>query len=295
MVDVYGKTPPGKIAGREILKSLGTGVMGQNFLAKDGRFTFVIKAINHVIAERRSEAGKLKGDTRHPNILAVKEAVVDEIYDEVYITDYINDMECPGRAFFWKAGIKETLVTFRKIADAFRFAHETGVTHNNFKPSNLLVKKRKKGIFPMVTDFGFRLKFDGVSFDAAKKRNVLPYMAPELIRDFKAGKEYNVESYKKCDLYSFGAMFCEAISARDLFGRCVDFDIALEEKADLAARVIGVTMPNKIVAIPPLDRLIKGCLAFSSEKRMDSFKTVVGLLTESLGDQGLESDDTEER
>jgi len=283
VVDVYSDTIPEKLAGYEVLKSLGTGVMGQNFLVKNGAFSQVVKTVNHSIVKRMSEAGKLKGDTQHANILAAKEYIVDETFDEVFILDYLSEMVPSTPGFFFAEGIKPTLIAFRAIADGFRFAHDNGVSHNNFKSSNLLVKTRKAGIFPIITDFGYYLKYNDAAFSPALLSEVLGYMAPEVIDAFKKGEEQNLAFYQKGDIYSFGVVLAEALSGRQLFKRTADFESALEEKQECNIQAVGVNAPKACVAVAPIQKLITSALAVHPTDRPDSFSEILDLIDKSLG------------
>ncbi len=137
-------------------------------------------------------------------------------------------------------------------------AHKEGITHRDLKPANILVTKQ--GI--KLLDFGLAKQATKVGpLDATRTAitaegqiaGTLQYMSPEQLQ----GKEVDARS----DLFSFGCVLYEMLSGKRAF------------TGDRAASIIAAIMerePARLELGPPLERVLRTCLAKEPEQRFQT-------------------------
>ena len=147
-------------AGRfEIERLLGQGGMGSVFLAHDPELDRrvaikVLKGDDPGAAARLQREAVALAKLQHPNVVAVHEVGVSD--DEVFVAmEYVEGVDLatwltqhplgePGRT-------REALGLLLQAADGLVAAHEAGLVHRDFKPSNVLVGDDGR---VRVADFG---------------------------------------------------------------------------------------------------------------------------------------------
>jgi len=123
---------------------------------------------------------------------------------------------------------KEVAQLFIDIADALQHAHESGVTHRDVKPSNILITPDGT---PKVTDFGLAKIEDALALSRTGDFAGTPYyMSPEQAMSRRIGVDH------RTDIFSLGATLYEAIT----FNRAFD--------GDTSQQVL-----EKITLVDPLD------------------------------------------
>jgi serine/threonine-protein kinase len=179
--------------------------------------------------------------------------------------------------------VEDALPIFKQIAEALEAAHEKGIIHRDLKPANIKVSTEGK---VKVLDFGLAKAMSGdpvksdvsesptITRDATATGVILgtaAYMSPEQAR----GKVVD----KRADIWAFGCMFFEALTAKPAF--------AGRDVAEILAAVIRAE-PD-LDRLPPgtplaLRRLIARCLEKDPWKRL-----------RDIGDARNELDDTRAR
>jgi len=186
-----------------ILKKLGEGGMGSVYAAYDSALDRRV-AVKLVRADRRRSGGVVSPREQllreaqamarlsHPNVVAIHE--VGEIGEDVFVVlELVDGMNLQE----W---LKESRPAWRQIIDAYvqagrglAAAHEAGLVHRDFKPSNVLIRRDGR---IQVADFGVvsmggGSSSDGPSGDAdvpqapsqitfvGRRVGTLAYMAPE--------------------------------------------------------------------------------------------------------------------
>jgi serine/threonine protein kinase len=254
--------PGAKLGPYEILSLLGKGGMGEVWRARDPRLNreVAIKVSGAEFTERFTREARMVAQLNHPNIC--------HLYDvgpNYLVMELVEGVPLKGPLPAEKA--VEYAV---QILDALDAAHRKGITHRDLKPANILVTKQ--GI--KLLDFGLAkqassagLAPDDATIQAAitaegQISGTLQYMAPEQLQ----GKGADARS----DIFSFGCVLYEMLSGSRAFG------------GTNAASVIASIMerePEPLKTTPPLDRVIRKCLAKDPDAR---FQTARDLKTALL-------------
>jgi eukaryotic-like serine/threonine-protein kinase len=243
-----------KLGPYEILAPIGKGGMGEVWKAHDPRLNrdVAIKVSAAQFSERFEREAKTIAALNHPNIC--------QLYDvgpNYLVMELIDGLPLKG-----PLPVEKAVEYASQILDALDAAHRKGITHRDLKPANILLTKQ--GI--KLLDFG--LAKQGSSLEPAdvtrtaltkegQIAGTLQYMAPEQLE----GKDADARS----DIFSFGCVLYEMLSGRRAFGGAS------------AASVIAAILerePERLQTTPPLDRVIRSCLAKVPDQR---FQTALDL------------------
>lgn len=204
-----------EIPGYEVLRLLGTGGMGQVWLARQtslDRFV-AVKVLNAGGGAASQWLDRLEREARamarisHPHIVAVYDFVRLNDGGAAIVMEWVASGTLREK---WLASGKPVrdlgavLAVARQIASSLVAAHGAGIVHRDLKPENVLVAVDGS---VKVTDFGLalplgpdsqRLTLTGASM------GTLGYMAPEQVE----GKEVDA----RADLYSLGVILYELLT-----------------------------------------------------------------------------------
>jgi serine/threonine-protein kinase len=197
--------------GYEILQVIGEGGMGSVCLARrrsDCR-EFALKLI---LPNAALGAAALTFFLREVSVLSrldhsriVKFHEIGHVQGQFYfVMDYIPALDLRSlRASL--ADSEQVVFACSVIADALEglgYAHDLGIVHRDFKPSNLLVKWEDGLPAVKIADFGLAKSFSSAGFSGitpeARVLGTLPYLAPEQAQDARF-------VLPAADLYSAGA------------------------------------------------------------------------------------------
>jgi serine/threonine protein kinase len=220
-------SPGTKLGPYEILAPIGAGGMGEVYQAHDGRLerTVAIKIPPASMATDPERRRRFEQEARsvaalsHPNIVAIYDVGIQD--DTAFLVQELIDGES------LRALIDRGALTMRKalglagqIADALSAAHHAGVIHRDLKPENIMVTAQGRA---KILDFGLARQSDTLLGDtdgrtktiAVTKDGVLlgtvGYMSPEQARGITADA--------RSDIFSFGAVFYEMLTAKRAFQR----------------------------------------------------------------------------
>ena len=216
-----------KLGRYEIRSQLGTGGMGEVYLAQDTMLDrkVALKILPPNLAEDNDRMSRFVREAKsasalnHPNIITIHE--VGEI-DELHFiaTEYIEGETLKTRLETETLSVKATLEIALQVVSALDAAHRAGIVHRDIKPDNIMV--RSDGIVK-VLDFGLlkltALKTSEVDTEGQTKMQVrtsvgvimgtTAYMSPEQAR----GQEMDART----DIWSFGCVLYEMLVNQQAF------------------------------------------------------------------------------
>jgi TolB-like protein/predicted Ser/Thr protein kinase len=220
--------PPETVAHYHLREPLGSGAMGEVWLAEDTRLhrLVALKMLSGKDADDAEAAARLLREARvasslnHPNVATVYD--VGEAEHEGRRAGYVAMEYVKGRtlAQVLEGGRVEAatiLPIARQVAEALADAHEHGVVHRDVKPGNVMVTER--GVVK-VLDFGLA-RFAPPGFpDSATWSGqhgalegaivgTLAYMSPEQARGHAVDP--------RSDVFSLGVLLYELLAGRRPF------------------------------------------------------------------------------
>lgn len=210
----------------QIAEKIGEGAMGEVYRARDLKLNRAV-ALKFIPAALVNDAQRLARFEReaqllaalnHPNIATIhgveehqgKPFLVMELVEGETLADHLLAGELP---------IADALRLALQIAEALKAAHKRGIIHRDLKPAN--IKITPDGIIK-VLDFGLAKQFQDTSEEIDTEAATLhaltmaggvigtpAYMAPE--------QALGQAADRRADLFSFGAIFYEMLTAQRAF------------------------------------------------------------------------------
>src|SRR5213080_357854 len=243
---------PGTKLGRyEIRAKIGTGGMGEVYLAQDAKLDRKVAlkilptdvATHHDRMHRFEQEAKAASALNHPNIITIFE--IEQVDSVNFIaTEFIDGQTLRERMRSGPMKLGEVLEVAIQSASALSAAHDAGIVHRDIKPENLML--RRDG-FVKVLDFGLakltvRPVATSVDTEALTRAQIKTepgvvmgtaiYMSPEQAR--------GLEVDARTDVFSLGILIYEMVAGRLPFEG--------SNQNEIVASIIG----DK--AVPPLAR-----------------------------------------
>ncbi|MGA1824015.1 MAG: serine/threonine-protein kinase [bacterium] len=256
-LDDIGVGPDGRYL---IWEELGRGAMGivsrahDRVLARDVAFKQIPEYLSHdqrLVARFRQEARAL-ARLCHPNIVQVYDFVQDgeqawmvmELVEGEELEKSLRKCEI--------VSIEETVSIGIQLAEAMDYAHERGVIHRDFKPSNVLLTEQGS---VKITDFGLaKLTQSNIHTIEGAILGSPAYMSPE--------QANGRESDARTDIYALGVMLFKMLTGH--------FPFEGNAESIIAQKLIKDPPPlsafNKHVP-EHLNRLVGQMLAKEPDKR----------------------------
>lgn len=261
------------IAGRyRLLESHAVGGMASVWRAVDestGTEVAVKRLHPHLVAdpearERFLREGAAMGTVRHPNVVHILDAVVDDepaLVMELVPGKSLADLLADDRRF----DEDEAAAIAADVADGLSAVHQRGIIHRDVKPGNVLIGDDGRA---RLTDFGIAQSLDDTTAltRADGVVGTLRYLAPERL----AGEPADVAT----DVWGVGAILYEMIAGTPAFPH-----------ATLADRVSSASEPvERPRRVPPeLWEIIRRCLEPDAKARFADAATLATALRELPG------------
>jgi serine/threonine-protein kinase len=267
-----------KLGRYEIRSQLGTGGMGEVYLAQDTRLDrkVALKILPPNLAEDNDRMSRFVREAKsasalnHPNIITIHE--IGEIDGLHFIAmEYIEGETLKTRLERESLSLKSTLEIALQVVSALDAAHRAGIVHRDVKPDNIMVRRDD---IVKVLDFGLlkltasdRSKVDSegetkmqVRTSAGVIMGTTAYMSPEQAR----GQEMDART----DIWSFGCVLYEMLTSQQAFHG--------ETMTDVLANIIH-REPDSILAQrrdtpAELERIIAKAIRKNRDERYQSAK-----------------------
>lgn len=264
-----------KLSHYEIKKQLGTGGMGEVYLAEDTKLNRqvaikILKSSSDTHAQKRLlQEAQSAAVLDHPNICTVYE-VGEENEIPFIAMHYIEGETLAEKLKRGAFPVDEAVSIAAQIADALHEAHSHGIIHRDIKPTNIIVTPRGQ---IKVLDFSLAKKvfFDheGETEKLLSQPGVIigtiAYMSPEQAR----GQVIDGRS----DIWSLGAILYEMLTGKIPFYG--------DTASDLIAGILKTEVPfvPEIKAKIPL-QLEQIVLKTLAKKREERYQTAEELLAD---------------
>jgi tetratricopeptide (TPR) repeat protein len=272
--------PGSRVAKYRLDRRLGTGGMGEVFLAHDTHLDrpiaikFLVspgddQARRRLLREARAVAG-----LDHPGICAIYEVGADPVGGDFIAMQYIEGETLAARLKRGRLKPDEALAVGARIADALAAAHHRGIVHRDLKPQNVMLTPAG---LPKLLDFGLATHVAGTK--AAAEAPTMSqvsradfavgtpgYMAPEQVR--------NEPADFKTDVFALGCVLYECLTGRRAFQGSTT--------AELVGQVLHVDPPAPSSLVtdlgPSYDALCARLLHKSPIERFQSAEEVLGAI-----------------
>jgi len=181
------------IAGYTIVRSLGSGGMGEVYLARHPRLPRfdALKVLSAAVCaeseyrERFNREADMAASLWHPHIVEVHDR--GDVNGQLWISmDYVEGTDA-GELLTRPENLNglppdDVVRIINAIADALDYAHERGLLHRDIKPTNILLADDGDRI--MLADFGIARRMDDTSQLTSTNMTVgtVAYAAPEQLR-----------------------------------------------------------------------------------------------------------------
>ena len=266
----------------QIIKHLGTGGMGEVYLATDSRLDRVValKILSGELAQDKRRMQRFQREARivsslnHPNILTLYEFgeieslhfLASEYVDGETLREYLNKK---------RLKLGEILDITLQICAALETAHESKIVHRDIKPENVMIRRRDHIV--KVLDFGLAKGTTPASVTHATGSEVVTqfkteagnilgtvnYMSPEQAQGLPVDE--------RTDLWSTGVIIYEMVTGRAPFkGRTSSHTIVqiLEKVPQPLTLAAGVTSDE-------LERIVNKALAKQPDERYQTAKDLI--------------------
>jgi serine/threonine protein kinase len=266
-----------RIGPYEIVERLGSGGMGEVYLARDERLARLValKILPTYFVSDAERLRRFQNEARaasalnHANILTVYEVGQS---DETHFiaTEYIDGHTIRELSASDNLTIGETVDVVSQILNGLSAAHAAGIVHRDIKPDNVM--RRKDGAVKIL-DFGIaKLVEDSASelstmnsrltsrTEVGAVLGTIAYISPEQARGLAIDE--------RTDIWSVGVVLYEMLAGHRPFSGATNADTIVSILERNPAPLFGVESKARALAL--LQRIVHKALSKSVEERYQS-------------------------
>jgi eukaryotic-like serine/threonine-protein kinase len=266
-----------------LLRPLGSGGMGEVWLARDSRLErrVALKLLpsdltrDPVRIARFEQEARVASSLNHPNVCTILSLGHTPDMPRYIAMEYIEGETLRTRLSRARPTIRESVDIATQIGSALAAAHAAGVVHRDIKPENVVL--RPDGVVKVLdfglaklTPLGAELSADCTRLrtDVGTVMGTVAYMSPEQAR----GHEVD----GRTDVWSLGVVLWEMLTGRPPFGG--------QSPTDVLAAILEHDAPSLSEDVPPeLQRIVGKALRKDREYRYQVVKDLQ-LDVESVGE-----------
>ncbi len=264
-----------KLSQYKILSAIGSGGMGEVFLAEDTKLgrRAALKFLSREFASDREHLERFLREARassalnHPNICTIYE--INDTAEPPYIAmEYVEGETVAEMIRRRRRSVAEAVEIAIQVAEALAEAHSKGVVHRDIKPANIIVNRQGRA---KILDFGLAKRFFAPNSapdaqfltNAGVVLGTASYMSPEQARGLEVDHRADIWSLGVC-LYEMltGALPFRGETAADTFVEILTREPA--PPSSLAREVPG-----------ELDQLVLKMISRQRDKRFASVEQLV--------------------
>lgn len=276
-------TPKTRLGRYEIRSKLGSGGMGEVYLAEDLELErpAALKLLPEDVTadeqrmKRFTQEAKAASALNHPNILTVYEIGTADS-TRFIATEYVRGETLRARMARERLSLRETFEIALQIAAALAAAHEAHIVHRDIKPENIML--RPDGL-AKVLDFGLakltEKKRGATVPDTEAPTRALVNTAPGVVMGTAAymspEQARGLETDERTDIWSFGVVLYEMLAGHIPFeGATANDQIASILKSEPAP--LSASAPE---TPPELLRIVRKALQKQREERYQTIKDLL--------------------
>ncbi len=297
-------SPGASLSHYRIVSQLGTGGMGEVYLAQDTKLDRKIAlkilpadlAANQDRMRRFTQEAKAAAALNHPNIATIHEIGLSDGVNFIAM-EFIDGATLREKIHREQTDLRKLLRYLQHVAEGLAKAHAAGIVHRDLKPDNVMITRDGHA---KILDFGLAKLIEqqpmtgGDSSEVATAvmspqhstpgaiMGTVGYMSPEQAQ----GKTKEID--QRSDIFSFGCILFEAATGKKPFeGESVikSLHMVVYEPASPIAD-LNPSAPSE------LQRIVRRCLAKEPDERYQSIKEVAIELKElrhEIGGAGIDT------
>ena len=268
----------------EIRSQLGTGGMGEVYLAEDTRLqrSVALKILPTDLAASRDRMRRFKQEAtaaaklNHPNIAHVYEIGEGDGVNFIAM-EYVDGATLREKIHHEQTELRKLLRYLQQVAEGLAKAHTAGIVHRDLKPDNVMITRDG---YAKILDFGLAKLTEQTgpkNSEPGQEEAPTAFMQPPLSRpglvmgtvgymspEQAQGKRVDHRS----DIFSFGCILYEAATGQRAFES--------ESTIDTLHKIVHAPVPpvKEVNPSAPADltRIARRCLAKDPDERYQSIK-----------------------
>ncbi|MGH8092772.1 MAG: protein kinase domain-containing protein [Chthoniobacterales bacterium] len=204
-----------RITGYQILSRIGSGGMGDVFLAEDLNLhrKVALKLVrpgmgSAEILQRFEHEEQILASLNHPNIGHLHGAGIASDGAPFFVMEFIEGAPIDQYCRQENLPLNARLDLFRKVCAAVQYAHQHLVIHRDLKPSNILVTEQGE---PKLLDFGIAKLLEPTDSGAEPPATIAGMMTP----DYASPEQVRGENVTTAsDVYGLGVLLYELLTGQ---------------------------------------------------------------------------------